>query len=263
MARLYRLAAALAVAGFPAALQAKSPFDGRWVADLDSQTGLAKDVYLVAGGVYRCDSCRPARAYPADGRPRAVPGDAQVTSEAVTIAGPRTIVTHIESPTLSRVTAMTVSADDRTATYVSRDRRPGVKGPLRSVYLARRTAAAPPGAHIVSGTWQGVRYIAVPEQVRTTELHDDGTRLTYRHPLGYGFTASFGGPFVPVRGPYKVAVFAAVRRIGPRTIEETRKSGGKITLVRTYRLLPGGRTMEIASTEPGTGQTFRIRAHKR
>jgi hypothetical protein len=233
------------------------------VSDLDTQSGLPTDIYLVANGSYRCDSCTPPRAYPADGRPRPVPGDPQVTSESVTIAGPRTIVTRIDGSTLARVTTMAVSADGLTATYTSNDRRPGVKGPLRTVYVARRTAPAPAGAHPVSGTWQGIRYVAVPEQVRTTELHVDGNRLTYRHPLGYGFTATFGGGFVPVRGPYRTPMLAAVRRIHARTIEETRRSGGRIVLVRTYTLSEDGRTLEIAGTDPATGQTFRITAHRK
>lgn len=253
----------LAALAAPAVFHAKSPFDGRWVAELDTQTGLATDVYLVANGTYRCDSCHPPRAYPADGRPHRVPGATDIVSEAVTISGPRSIVTRIESPTLHRVTTMTVADDDATATYVSDDRRPGVRGPLHSVYIARRIAPAPAGAHPVSGSWQGIRYVSVPEQVRTTELRVNGNRLTYRHPLGYSFSALFGGGFVRVRGPYKTPVFAAVRRPDPRTIEETRRSAGKIVLVRTYTLAPDGRSLSIASTEPATDQTFRITAHRK
>lgn len=255
--------AAIALLAIPAQGGARSPFDGRWVSDLDTQSGLPTDVYLVRDGIYRCDSCEPKRDYPADGRPHPVPGDPQVLWESVTVAGPRTIVTRIEDPTRSRVTTMTVAPDGRTATYVTHDRRPGVKGPLRTVYIARRTAPAPPGAHPVSGTWQGIRYVTAPEQARTTELHDDGRRLTYRHPFGYTFTAEFGGGFVQVRGPYKTPVFASVRRLGPRTIEETRQSGGKVTFVRTYTLSRDGRTLEIAGTETATGQTFRIHAHRK
>jgi hypothetical protein len=252
-----------AAIGASAPAPARSPFDGRWVAELDTQTGLATDVYLVANGTYRCDSCHPPRAYPADGRPHRVPGATDIVSEAVTVSGPRTIVTRIESPTLHRVTTMTVAEDDATATYVSDDRRPGVRGPLHSVYTARRTAPTPPGAHPVSGSWQGIHYVSVPEQVRTTELRVAGNRLIYRHPLGYSFTAVFGGGFVRVRGPYKTPVFAAVRRLGPRTIEETRRSAGKIALIRTYTLARDGRSLTIGSTEPGSGQTFRIVAHRK
>src|SRR3569623_1457780 len=119
--RALLLAAALASAGAPA--QAASRFDGRWVDELKTQRGEAGfDTYLVANGLYRCESCRPPRAYPADGRMRAVPGDVSVLSESVTIAGPRFIVTRAADHEMIRETRMTVSADGRTATYVSLDK---------------------------------------------------------------------------------------------------------------------------------------------
>src|SRR5689334_15838893 len=92
---------------------ARAPdFSGIWLADLDTQSLPAHpDVYLVAHRQYRCDSCEPPRDYPADGRPHPVPGDANVTSESVTIAGARTIVTRIVGPALTRETRMTVARD--------------------------------------------------------------------------------------------------------------------------------------------------------
>jgi len=255
MKRLALLLAPLALAA--AAPPARSPFDGRWVSDLDTQSGLPTDIYLVADGRYRCDSCAPPRAYPADGKPHPVPGDDQVRWESARIAGPRTLVTHSEGPTLSRTVTMTVAPDDRTATYVANDRRPGVRGPLQTVYIARRTAPAPTGAHAASGTWEGIRYVTVPEQQRTIVLRVEGDRFVYRHALGYAFTARFGGAFVRVSGPYKIPVFAAVRRLDPRTIEETRRSNGRIVMVRTYTLAPGGDALAVATTDPATGHTFR------
>jgi hypothetical protein len=258
-------AALLAFAVAPAGARPQPSFDGRWVADLDSQTGLARDVYLVANGTYRCDSCSPPRAYPADGRPHPVPGDPEVTSESVAITGPRTMVTHIDGPSLRRVTTMTVAHDGATATYVSIDRRPGVNGILRTVYLARRIAPAPPGAHAVSGTWQGVRYVSVPEQVRTVELSSNGMFVTYRHPLGYRFTARLGGGMVLVEGPYRTPVYAALTLLDSRRLEERRfaDGGNRLALVRTYTLARDGRTMTIATTDPKTGLTFRITARRR
>ncbi|MFD1610654.1 hypothetical protein ACFSCW_02435 [Sphingomonas tabacisoli] len=259
-ARLILTAAITLPASMPAA--AKSPFDGKWVADLDTQSGLATDIYLVADGSYACKSCTPPRAYPADGQPHAIPGAPDVISEAVTIAGPRTIVTHIVSPALDRTTTMTVAPDDQSATYVSIDHRPGIKTALRTEYLARRTAPAPPGAHPVSGTWQGVRYVAVPAEVRTTELRVDGGMFTYRTPLGTSFIARLGGDYVPIRTSYKSALLAAVRRVGDRQIEESVKQDGKLVAVRTFTVAPDGRTMEIATRNPDGGAVFRITARK-
>jgi hypothetical protein len=260
MKRLGIMIAALSLTG---AAPAASPLDGVWVADLSSQSGLPRDVYVVANGTYACESCAPPRSYPADGRPRPVPGDPDVTSESVTVAGPRSIVTRIAGRALTRTTTMTVAPDGETATYVSIDHRPGVKGPLRTEYVARRVAAGPPGSHPVSGTWQGIRYVSVPEQVRTTELHAKGNQLTYRVPLGYTYTATFGGDFVPLRGPYDGTILVAVERVNERQIVETRKQDGRMIMRRSFTVLPDGRTMEIASTDPATDVTFRITARRK
>lgn len=236
---------------------AASPFDGDWLADLDTETGLATDVYLVSGGHYACTSCTPPRAYPADGRPHPVPGDADVTSEAVRIAGPRRIVTHIIGPPLDRTTTMTVSADDRTATYVSIDRRPGIGVALRTEYLARRTAPTPAGAHLVSGSWQGVRYVAVPALVRTTTLRLVGDAFSFSTPLGVSFTARLGGSEVPVRSANARGVTVAVRQSGPRRIDQTVSRDGKPVELRSFTVNAAGDALEIATTDPATGTTYR------
>ena len=237
--------------------QAASLFDGDWVADLDSQSGLATDVYLVHDGQYACKSCEPPRAYAADGKPHRVPGDPDVISEAVSVTGPRTIVTHIIGPPLDRTTTMTVAPDDRTATYISIDHRPGSKAALRTEYLARRTVPAPAGAHPVSGSWQGMRYVSVPALVRTTTLRLTRDRFSYSTPLGTSYTARLGGVYMPVRSAHAGGLTVAVRRAGTRRIEERFKRDGRLVETRTLTLAPDGRSIEIATTNPTNGATFR------
>jgi hypothetical protein len=244
--------------------RAESAIDGVWIADLSTQAlSPNPDIYLVADGQYRCDSCSPPRAYRADGHPHPVPGDAEVITESVRVAGPRSIITHIVSPAMDRVTTMTVAADDRTATYVSIDHRPGIVGPLRTEYLARRTAPAPAGAHPVSGSWQGVRYVSVPEPLRTIELHEAGGALTYSVPLGVRYTAAYGGAPVVVQGPYGGKVMAAVRRLDDRTVQETRTDDGKVAFIRTFTVSADGRSLEVTTTVPATGATFRATSHRK
>jgi hypothetical protein len=236
-----------------------SPFTGTWIADLASQQGLPTDVYSLRGGIYSCQSCVPRRDYPADGRLHAV---TENVSEAVSIIDARTISTFIVQPDFSRTTTMRVARDGRTATYVSVDCRRGIPGPLRTVYLARRTADGPPGSHRVSGTWQGVRYVSVPIQLRTTTLVERAAGLSYRTGSGYSYTASYGGPFVPIAGPYDGSISVAVRRDPPNRLIETRRRGGTDIEVRTYTLAPDGRSLEIATTNLATSATFRITARR-
>lgn len=253
-----KLAVALACIVFvSAAAHARSPFDGNWAADLDTQSGLPTDIYLVRDGQYSCKSCEPPRSYPADDKLRPVADDPDKTSEAVRIVSPREIVTRIVGSALIRTTTMKVAPDGRTATYVSIDHRPGIAATLRTEYLARRTAPASSGANAVSGTWQGVRYITVPTELRTTTLRLDGDKLSYSTPLGTTFTATLGGDFVPVHSAHSANVQVAVRRTGPQQIEEHVKQDGKDVLARTFTISPDGRSMETASTDLINGTTFR------
>ena len=238
--------------------QARSPFDGSWVADLDTQSGLPTDVYLIRDGHYSCTSCEPPRAYPADGELRPVPGDPDRTSEAVRISSPSEIVTHIVGSALDRTTTMTVAPDGRTATYVSIDHRPGIAAAIRTEYIARKTGPTLSKAHIASGTWKGVRYVAVPEELRTTTMQVVGNKLMYSTPLGTSFTATFGGDFVPVRSAHAADVQVAVRRTAPSQIQERVRQKGKEVLVRVFTVRPDGRSMETASTDLTQGTTFRV-----
>lgn len=238
-----------------------STMSGTWIADLDTQQGLPTDVYLVRDGIYACESCVPPRRYPADGRLRRVTDDPAV-SEAVRIVDRRTISTHIEQADLVRTTRMRVSADAQSATYVSIDRRPGIRGPLRTEYVARRVAPAPPGAHVVSGSWQGVRYVSVPVQLRTTILCDLGERLRYRSGSGFSYTAAFGGAFVPLAGPYDGSISVSLERPDAHRIVERRRRHGADVQVRTYTASPDGRSIEIATTDLATNSTFRVTARR-
>jgi len=241
---------------------AESPFTGAWVADLDTQSGLSADIYLVADGRYSCKSCTPPRSYLADGKPHQVADDADVTSEAVTISGPRSMITHIVSPALDRTTTMTVAPDNQTATYVSIDHRPGVNVPLRTEYLARRILPTPTGAHATSGTWQGVRYVTVPAEVRTEELRVSGSKLIYHTPLGSSCTARLGGGYVPVRTADGGSYLAAFRKLAPRQIEERIQEGEKLVAIRTFTVATDGRSMEITTSHADGGSTFRITARR-
>jgi hypothetical protein len=255
--------AALAFALAAGAAQAASPFDGTWVDDLDSQTGVDHvDVYLVAGGTYHCDSCVPPRAYPADGVARPVAGDPGVVSESVRVAGPRSIVTRIVGPDMIRETTMTVAADDRTATYVSLDDWPGRASGLRTEYLARRIKPAPPGAHPVSGSWQGVRYTAVPEEYRSITLIDTAEGLSRSSFRRGRYTARYGGPPAPIEGVtggYQVEV----GRPDPNTRTETILLAGKPLTERTFRLSPDGQAMETTVKDLAGGGVFRATSHRR
>lgn len=253
---------AVAASGHPS--EAKGPFSAVWVEDLKAQAGDAGfDKYLVAGGVYNCESCRPPRSYPADGKMRPIPGDISVLSEGVTIAGPHRIVTRIVDREMARVTTMTVSPDGQTATYVSLDKWPGKAKRLRTEYIARRTVAAPKGANEVSGTWVGIRYVSVPVEYRSVRLKEaDGlfTRINFRSGT---YTAKIGGPDAPVTSDGKDIFRASVTAPDAWTRVETITLNGKPRVIRTYRLSPDGRTLTTTAKNPSDGSAYIATSHRR
>jgi hypothetical protein len=248
-------ATAMAIAG--SSTHAKSPFDGHWVEDLQTQAGDAGfDKYVVAHGIYKCESCYPPRTYPADGKMRPVPGDASVISEGVTIAGPRTIVTRIVDHEMARETTMTVARDGRTATYVSLDQWPGRLNRLRTVYVAERTSPAPAGADAVSGSWRGLRYVEVPEEYRSADLKEANgqfTRSNFRH--GH-YKAKIGGNAASVTGDGKDIYKAVVRAPDAYTRTETILLNGKALVERTYRLSADGESMTTTARDPQDGSAY-------
>ena len=259
--RTITLAAVLAGASVPA--YPKSPFDGLWVADLKTQMGQAGfDKYLVANGTYRCESCTPPRRYPADGRLRRVAGSASPVRESVKITGSRSIVTTTVDKEMTRVTTMTVAPDDKTAAYVSLDQWPGRPKRLRTEYVAKRVAPALAGAHRVSGSWLGLRYVDVPVEYRSVELSEaNGTfrRSDYR----YGhYSARIGGPPAPVTGDGRNIFQARVRAPEARTRVETLLRDGKPVEETTYRLSADGKSLVTTVRDLKGGSTFTTTSHR-
>ena len=255
---------ATALAFAEASAQATSPFNGLWVDDLKTQMGQAGfDTYLVWNGIYKCESCDPPRNYPADGKMRPVAGDTSVLSESAAIGGPRTFITRTVDHEMTRETTMTVAPNGQTATYVSLDKWPGRTKRLRTEYLAKRVAPVPAGAHPVSGSWLGVRYVEVPEEYRSVDLKEaDGrfTRSNFRH--GH-YTAKIGGPPVPVTGDGKDFYKAVVRAPDDRTRIETILQNDKPVIERTYRLSANGKSMVTTVRDPKDGHLFRTTSRRK
>jgi hypothetical protein len=251
--RFLILVIAVLACAVPAA--AKGPFDGKWIADLRVQdaSGLVDD-YLVADGAYACRSCDPPRAYAIDGKLHSITGDPEIASESVTVLGPHAILTREISPVRVREVTMTVSSDDKTATYVAIDRRTDIPGRLRTEYLAERIAPGPAGAHPVSGKWRGVRYVSVPAPYREKDIRQDGERLTVFSPRGGAYAATLDGPFEQVGAGH---IWVAFKQTDPRTLSETMKNGDKVIQTRTYTLAADGKSLDIATIDMVTGVTYR------
>jgi hypothetical protein len=163
---------------------------------------------------------------------------------------------------MTRETTMTVAPDGKTATYVSLDKWPGHRARLLTEYIAKRVAPPPPGAHAVSGSWLGLRYLAVPLEYRSVRLEEANgrfTRIDFRHGR---YSARIGGAPVPVTGDGKNIFKAVVRAPDARSRIETISLNGKALVERTYTLSADGKALATKVRDPEDGSVFMTISHR-
>jgi hypothetical protein len=133
---------------------------------------------------------------------------------------------------------------------------------LRTKYVAKRVAAAPESAHPVSGSWLGLRYVAVPQEYRSVRLKEANgqfTRIDFRHGQ---YTAKIGGPPAPVTGDGKGIFKAAVAAPNTNTRVETISLNGKLLVERTYSLSTDGKSLVTTVRNPQDGSSFTTTSHR-
>ena len=126
---------------------------------------------------------------------------------------------------------------------------------------AAAAAPAPPGAHATSGSWQRAAIKQVSESNLFMTFSDTGKALTFSQPSGETYTATFGGPAVPIVGD-PARTMAKVRRVDARTIEETDLRDGKIVYVYTMTLAPDGKSMAVVNEDRKQGTKTQFVAYR-
>jgi len=229
----------------PVAALAQSAFDGTWKQRLDSIKITAKpEVFSIVNGTYICSSVSPEIKIMADGQDYPVAGVPHFTL-AVTIVDAHTARnTWKYAGKITDVTTITVSADGSTITgaFTVYD---GAK-PASGTYTEKRVAAAPPGAHAVSGSWQITRINSGndAQTIVSYEMSADGFRMKAMNGLSYD--ARFDGKEYPLVGGDPWHSTVTLQRIDDHTVQETdRSSKGKV--VEEIRLVAAkdGKTIEI------------------
>jgi hypothetical protein len=239
----------------PVTAFAATPFDGTWKMQADSTKVTGKpDTFGISNGIYSCDNCVPAYHVTADGSDQAVPGHAYVDQEAVKVVGPSSVeITDKKAGKVIFKQSLSVSADGskltiRFTSYTG-------KKPVTGMYTDTRIAAAPAGAHAISGTWQQDNF-NMSDAGSTVVLSGspDGLRMVSN---GQTTNVKFDGKQYPTLGdPGKTMV--AMKKVDDRTIEETDRRLGKVTDVIVWALAPDGKTINMSDTDPlhGTKTTW-------
>ena len=248
--------ALLSVVLFPATSRSQSLFDGTWVIATDKNRNFAAEkpiAFSLADGIFRDGK----RVLKADGRDQKVPPTGYWDTVSVRIVDEHIVeVTSKKAGKAMFMETDTVSPDGNTLTQVVKDMTEAEAVTFESEF--RRIAAAPPGAHALSGSWQ------IFKQSRSA----NSTIISYRctldgfsaaTPLGERFDAKFDGKYYLMEDdPARTMV--AVKRINATTVEMTNQRDGKVVFVVTLEVTPDGETIHASSksTEDGTVKNWEL-----
>jgi hypothetical protein len=214
----------------PALVLAGSGFDGTWKMRPETLkvTGIARRE-LIAGGFYSCANCMPPiERIKADGSDQKVSGHDDYDTLAVKVRDRRSVeMTYKRQGQLVQVDTRTLAADGRTLTGRYTDYSGA--SPASAAFTEKRVAAAPPGAHALSGSWlqtglfePNAAFASVSYQMTDDSF---GMQSNGRH-----YQAKFDGREYPMEGD-PAGTTVNVRRLSPNAVLETDLRNGVVTRV--------------------------------
>jgi hypothetical protein len=247
----------------PAQAMAQSAFDGTWKIDLNTtQLPTKPGVYLLQDGTYHCRTCIPPIDVRADGLDHRVAGDSCYDTVSIRVVDDRTVVeTDKRNGKTVHTEKVTVAPDGNTATWEFSDRCSANGEEVTWKQISVRANKGPVGAHAISGSWRAMRIVNSPENGPTATLKLEGDNFSFSDSTGQSYTASLGGPEVPLKGDVSNTT-VSVRRIDQNTIEETDTRAGKVVSVTRFTVSPDGKTLNVAISDKLQGSSIQFVAAK-
>jgi hypothetical protein len=238
----------------PLAAWADSPFDGTWVAQMDTAS-LDKKPYVVVieKGMYENKSMVPPVKVKADGTDQPVKGHAYFDTLNVRLVGTDSLeMTGKLAGKVSFTNNSSVSPDGKTLTIKWSDQSGTAPATAESIFT--RVKSGPAGSFAVSGNWQLVKIQNASANGQTTTYKVTADGVSMSSPTGQSYEAKFDGKEYPVAGdPGKTVV--TVKRVNANTIVETDRRLGKVMEVDTMTVSADGKTMKVAWENPQTGRS--------
>lgn len=240
---------------------AADPIDGTWKADLASvQIDEKPSVYLLKDGTYECSTCVPPLTVRADGAFQTVKDRPYYDNISVTVVDDQTVKTvRRKGDRVISETTIAASTDGNKLTYDWREAPIGNAPPVTGQTTEMRIAAAPAGAHVISGSWKTEKFSNISDEGLTVSFDAEGDTLRMTSPAGTSYVAKFGGPAVPVKGD-DGGTTIAVERLAANSIRETSTRGGKVVNVTTFTITEG--KLNATSENKLEGSTMKYAAVK-
>jgi len=223
---------------------AQKVFDGSWKFDAaNAQVPTKPFGWTIAGGMLSCDTCTTPYKVQTDGAFHKISGQPYWDETAVEIVDPMTVrQTWKKAGRVTDVTTSTVSADGKTLEWKDTDTSAPSGKPLESSGTNIRVSAGPNNAHAMSGTWRAGKLSSIADESVTIGFTSSGRDVTMTTPAGYQYTATIGGPAVPITGDL-ANTMAAITMPNPTTLIETDTRDGKTVATYTFAARPGGKSI--------------------
>jgi hypothetical protein len=236
--------------------------DGTWKADLSSvQLDQKPDQLLLQAGQFSCPTCTPPLTLAADGQLHAVTGRPYADQMSIKVDDDHNVTrTSQKGGRATGETKYSVSNDGKTLTVSFTDSSTPNAKPVTGNYTETRVAAAPAGAHAISGSWKLDKYNNVSDEGLTVTYKVDGDTLHMSSPAGQSYDAKLGGGEVPIKGDVG-GTTASVKKVGDNSYEETDKRGGKVVGVATFSVGADGK-LTVVSEDKLAGSTMKYTADR-
>jgi hypothetical protein len=235
---------------------------GTWKADLSTvQMDQKPDQLLLNSGTFSCATCTPPLTLAADGAFHAVTGRPYADTMAVKIDDDHDVTeTGRKGDKVTTVDKYSVSPDGKTLTIDFTDSSTPNAPPTKGTFMETRVAAAPAGAHAISGSWKPEKVSNINAEALTTTYRLDGDTLHMSSPAGQSYDAKLDGSDTPIKGD-TAGTTASVKKVGDNSYQETDKRGGKVVNVATFTVGADGK-LAVTSRDSRNGSTMKYMAAK-
>jgi len=228
------------------------PFDGTWKMRLDAtQFATKPEVWSVNKGVYDCASCVPKTTVKADGSDQPVSGHPYFDTVAVKVISDSAVrISYKKAGKLMFEDSYTVSADHSALTmkWTDQSGTQTVTGENTFRRAAGVAAGGPAGSHAASGTWLYDSIKSISDAGSLVMYTETADGLKMSNPTGQSYEAKFDGKEVALQGDAGSTTIA-LKRVGPREIEETDRHAGKVTDVIAIRVSADGKKLVVSDND--------------
>jgi hypothetical protein len=230
---------------------------GTWRGDpTTAQSENGDSNFTLIDGKFTCNSCLPPFSIVADGewQPLDRPGSDEIM---VKIVDDKTVMTatRLKGRDLGNSTyKVSDDGSSLTQTYADLSAAEATEGSMSMT----RTAAAPAGAHALSGGWKLAAYGEISEAALLFTYNLDGEKLSAKG-NGASWTATLGGTPVAIEGD-NAGTTVKVEKLSANMYRQTYIQGGEVVNVSEMTL--DGDTMSVVNTDPRDNSVFRYTAKR-